>query len=640
MMKKVVSAVLAWILAASSSIAVFAEDEAEEVTQDYATGLAYMSDEQWANFNKKLPMITDIKPNEIALSRSSEESQIALFSNISDDYLIADLGEEMSYALPGDSSSGGSVAPSAFPLSSVVDVSESLTFPPIANQGNIQSCVAWSLGYYQLTNNNCVVRGLKAKTSSGAAIEENIMSPRFIYTLINGGKNVATYYDEACAAIMSYGCPNVDDYSSNITENNLDEWCTNTETWNNAIYNKPQKISYGRIDNDEVVNSQTEGVVQIKKILSNGYVVTVPTFVDSFNYTNRTSDGEYGCRYMSDTQLGAHAMTIVGYDDRLWVDINNNRRHDSGETGAFKIANSWGTKVANYTDGYVWMPYDALGDVSAVSGASSNREGAFSAYYYIEPQKEYTPLLVAEVEMQTKNRNQVVVNVGVSDKDATSPEEKISVVNYNIAFNKAADGLVENKLDRNFSGGRTEQKISIPFDLTPVIKKAYDDIGFTENTELKIYIELADEVDTDSTVSLGNVEIVEPITGKSVECSDTQMLVANNSSVIKTIDFQVTPFVGYDNVQDITLVFSSNVQADSVADNIYLIGPDNQMFYPEYNIFNNKITIYPPDDITGYSDDTKYELHIDSSLKSQGGNLLSSDRTILLYILDEYYVYW
>ncbi len=40
---------------------------------------------------------------------------------------------------------------------------------------------------------------------------------------------------------------------------------------------------------------------------------------------------------------GSHAMTIVGYNDAVWTDINSNGVIDAGEKGAFRIANSWGT---------------------------------------------------------------------------------------------------------------------------------------------------------------------------------------------------------------------------------------------------------------------------------------------------------
>ena len=59
-------------------------------------------------------------------------------------------------------------------------------------------------------------------------------------------------------------------------------------------------------------------------------------------------------------------MTVVGYNDDIWVDINSNGFVDPGEKGAFRIANSWGTGWGE--GGFCWMSYDALKNPSAVSG--------------------------------------------------------------------------------------------------------------------------------------------------------------------------------------------------------------------------------------------------------------------------------
>ena len=150
---------------------------------------------------------------------------------------------------------------------------------------------------------------------------------------------------------------------------------------------------------------------------------------------------------------------------------------------------------------------------------------------------------------------------------------------------------------------------------------------------------MTDTVDNRSTVTLGNVTIVEPITGKQITCSDTSDLVASNNSIKKTVDFQITPFVGYSKTQDITLTFNSNLQADSVLGNITLKTPDNQMIIPGYSASGNRITVYSPQ-TAGYADDTKYELHLGTPIKSFGGNHLSVEKVIYIYILDDFYVYW
>ena len=643
MYKKYLSLILALTMM-SAGTAAFADDETE-AEETYATGLAEMTDEEWESFNSRLPMITNVKPNNIALSRTETdtESEVQLLGE-NDNISPVDIGDEMTYSFPGQGSGGG--AQSEFPLTSAVDVSNSLTFPPIGNQGDINSCVPWSLCYYQLTNNNCVARGLNAKTASGTAVRENIMSPGFTYPLINGGQNAATYYNEACAAIMSYGCPNVNDYSETMTTNNIKQWCTSSEVWNNAIYNKPQKITFGTIDTSSTVDGDTDGVVNIKRILSNGYVVTVPVYFDAFMRTNNTTTGAWGCKYAKNLKQGGHALTIVGYDDNFWVDVNGNGRKERTEYGAFKVANSWGTRASKHTKGYLWISYDALGSQSRVSDAPTSRQPVFDCYYFIEPQKDYTPLLIANVTMKTNKRNQVAVKLGVSFINSTTPNGTVNAVDYyHIAFNTAANSYIKtdvDMLDKNFSGGNGQETITVPFDLTPVIKKVYGSSGLAANSDIRLYVEVTDGVSNGSTVTLGNVKVIEPITGKEIASGDSSELVADNSSVMKTVNFKLTPFVGYSSTQDIALTFNSNLKADSLSGNIYIKTPENVIVTPDFDVADgNKIEVYSPeaDGNSGYKKDRVYELHVGTQLKSMGGNHLSSEQTIYIYILNRFYTF-
>ena len=107
-------------------------------------------------------------------------------------------------------------------------------------------------------------------------------------------------------------------------------------------------------------------IQNIKDALDNGHVVAVST--SNFNF-NLSEGGTYrgtengwvvfqNVKKIKDSKMG-HEFTIVGYDDSIKCDIDDDHKTDGpGEQGAFKIANSAGTGWGN--NGFVWVMYDAL----------------------------------------------------------------------------------------------------------------------------------------------------------------------------------------------------------------------------------------------------------------------------------------
>lgn len=243
----------------------------------HGTGLI-MPEEEIAEFHSRIPKIVNVMPNDIAMSRVEQGTSTKSANSIRQAARTAEIGNEIIGRYDGESPvPGQSSGTEQFPLASSVDVSESCTFPNIANQGNFESCVSWSLVYYQLTNNTCVIRNKEAKTELGDDVTQNIMSPRWIYAMTNFGRNIPTFYAEACAALMSYGCPETDIYSRDITTSNLRQWCVDPDIWERAFYNKPEQIMYdeftvNELNGGNIANSNT--LTRIKQILSDGYVLT------------------------------------------------------------------------------------------------------------------------------------------------------------------------------------------------------------------------------------------------------------------------------------------------------------------------------------------------------------------------------
>lgn len=129
----------------------------------------------------------------------------------------------------------------------------------------------------------------------------------------------------------------------------------------------------------------------------------------------------------AESQIGGHAMTIVGYDDNIWVDVNGNGVVDSGEMGAFKLANSWGATYAN--SGFIWVAYDAFLATSIVPGirAVSNRiQFAMGGYAYLMSYRPYSPRYLARVKLQHAKRNQISLTFSTAPIPYPTPQNSWS----------------------------------------------------------------------------------------------------------------------------------------------------------------------------------------------------------------------
>src|ERR1019366_9519523 len=144
--------------------------------------------------------------------------------------------------------------------------------------------------------------------------------------------------------------------------------------------------------------------------------------------TGNACAGQPVCVQCDSDRSGGHAMTIVGYNDDLWVDINGNGKVDPGEKGAFKIVNSWGNaewpQGSGNTTGFAWISYDALKAHSAVPGVNEKDRIPvimFNEAWAIVPQAEYKPTFLAQFTLSNAKRNEIDVRLGISTTVIKSP---------------------------------------------------------------------------------------------------------------------------------------------------------------------------------------------------------------------------
>lgn len=301
-------------------------------------------------------------------------------------------------------------------LPSFIDLSTSPCFPPLGHQGNSDACVAFATTYYQFSYE---VNRMNGVASSDDRV---VYSPKWTYNSINLGVDNGAYMTDAFTILSNFGALKSTDlpFDSNYqwipgnTNLNSDEMIEERmealETRVSTLYSCSLPNTGTFID-----NPNDSDLFTIKNLLNLGKVLTITT-PNLYNYkngvdrNNSTIKVNYRCR-----GGGGHAMTVVGYDDNVWCDVNENGVAENCEKGAFKIADSYGETGNTYdTNGFMWVLYDALNEVSAnninnwesyLSGTrvqALRYETSSPTFWYISVSKNDVHY-VGEIEIDTGN---------------------------------------------------------------------------------------------------------------------------------------------------------------------------------------------------------------------------------------------
>lgn len=637
-------------------------------TEYPATGLEVMDEKDFHKFVNSLPEIKNVYLNEEGIRaihdyQKENNLEIQKLESVEKGNEIED-GEETIEIQTLETDE----RPWLFPTEH--DVSKSNTFPPIGNQGSSGSCTSWSMGYYQMTNNLANIRGLNAKDNLKYRI-----SPAWLHNLAKGtdGVNVGAALSTAAIIMLKQGVPYWTEFDGITTDKNYSSWNPDPVVWEKALSNrmeKCEKLSVSKIDE----KTGKPDLYNLKKLLLNGYVVSFASYFKGDMFSENESlrgwemsntsildsdkKGQWVMLAMykySQKELDAdtskknsgHAMTIVGWDDRIELDYNNDGVADT--KGALKIANSWGTNWHN--NGFYWMAYDALQENSTLN-QNTDRVPAIDdgVVFYLEPRKSYTPLLLAEVTIDTNSRRELALSFGISSNETTSAN-----ISTHALESYTLENLSEEKVpfwNKNFKRctvnydfwGKelsASQKSSATFtlDLTDLLY-LYQQYLQSKNKNLqdefqkfRLYFNVSDAEADGYGSTLNKIVLKDKISGK--EISKTINLVVDGNEKKTYIDYNMDTRI-VDKDKQFLLTFNYPIQQTSI---------DKDITITDYKS-DNKVTLLP--DITATSDRKKitlapinngyetghyYSLNI--NVKSDGGNSLSNKNKYYFYRLKE-----
>lgn len=459
----------------------------------------------------------------------------------SDIYVIKSIDDYNRIANGADNSKKSVAMTSAQTAPDFVDNSTSPFFPKIGDQGGLGACVVFATVYYQFTYT-------MNKQRNVPTTDDNIFSVKWAYNLVNNGRDEGSVAFTNYQLIQQHGCPFEKSYPYDGVD--YKGWSTDEKVWREAMcYRIKDYQSFEEFgEDDKIITSPDDpDLLPIKTALANGDVLKFSSYIYDWDYDtiktnpsapeNAKYEGEQFVRVVKGYN-GGHGMTIVGYNDNIWCDINKNNMVDSGEMGALKIANSWGEGYGN--KGFMWFAYDALNKVSVVDGVEKydNKPIGMDDIYRIEvcdPNEGND--IYAKFTINTASRADISVKF-FADKNGTEYSGFfLSSIVYNTTQNCVAFDGKDTACDATF--------VYPLSNLDPYItNEKFESYNF--------HVTVADRNQNSKPITVKNFSIVNEHTGKEYKANLDLPIVLDGSE--QTISLKnstkqnaVIYYIGYDN---------------------------------------------------------------------------------------------
>lgn len=374
---------------------------------------------------------------------------------------------------------------------------ETRHFPPAFNQDG-GSCGSASRIAYMLTHE------LNSLRDADGSLPENQYPTHFVWLLTNGNSGK----DEFVTAV---GVPNATTYGgrtysslfgNQVETNDNFGWMTGYDKWYSAMFNRalqPAHLPYtlGTTAGRELLKNwlwnhngdadfHSGGVVGIGVASGGDWQRIAQTEAND-------AAGVTGMYYVKrwGTQVD-HALTIVGYDDRIEFDLNGNGVYgeaSADERGAWIVANSWGSGWCN--GGFIYCPYAYAGsyfrsstDASGATVYEFSKDWWAPEIYHVR--KNYRPLRTLRIRMDYSRRSELSLRVGVAaDINADAPERTVQMEHFNYAgdgHNGETNPAPEVPMLGRWADGKLhDEPMEFGYDLTDLTE------GFDRSAPLKYF---------------------------------------------------------------------------------------------------------------------------------------------------------
>lgn len=315
-------------------------------------------------------------------------------------------GSENTDELESDINLGATTGSGSLPAS--VDLSAK--FPPIGNQGQYGTCVAWACGYN--------LRSFLYKVDhpdANLSVTSNQFSPKDLFWAIpnseKGSSCNGTQFEAALDVMVSRGIATM----ATVPYTSLGGCSSSPESGWTSNANQYKLLNYRKIQDFKNANV-------LKQYLSEGKAVVFGAKLgDRFMEWNDGSIINYDTYNNPGMQHAYHAMILCGYDN------------SKGANGAFRVVNSWGTNWGD--NGYIWVD-------ERFFTCKDNKEFVFCAFVGNTPQTDPDPDDNNNVDPNNITTGNDLIAWELSDNQNTNfaSEPRKRSINYNV-FNAGSNTI-------------------------------------------------------------------------------------------------------------------------------------------------------------------------------------------------------
>ena len=296
-------------------------------------------------------------------------------------------------------------------LPSSLDNSELPYFRPVFTQDGWSCGQAASIGYnftYEINR----LRDLPADTSI------NQYPTHFAYNFFDEGiYEIGVCYLYNLEVLKMYGTPSVYDYGG-MSNGHL-YWMSGYEKYYHAMQNRLSDVYSIYTGNEEGINTVKYWLHDHLNGSQYGGLANFYTDLYDFTHLLPGTPEEGKCVITSFGPYSGHAMTLVGYNDSIRWDYNNDGQYTNNidingdgdvnvkdwEIGGFKLVNSWGEWADS---GFCYVMYKVFAEEKYDGGVWNK------SVHVINAKENYTPSVTFKITLKHSSRSMLKVTAGIS----------------------------------------------------------------------------------------------------------------------------------------------------------------------------------------------------------------------------------